>query len=203
MSLSQTVRKYRPCLCPKLLAATSPSAFLAMAVMRCSAVITISIWHTVVASTASRTHSACRFATKTGSLYSVSLSCRDDSCGCSSTTRWAASRKSERKFERLLDVLNVRSREELYFQLIRGFGADAISRPEARQVEGWFERSCAWPKIGDFASWMMAMDTMTYLPDDILTKVDRASMAVSLESKIPFLDHTLVELAWGASRAGK
>lgn len=41
MSLSQTVRKYRPCLCPKLLAATSPSAFLAMAVIRCSAVITI------------------------------------------------------------------------------------------------------------------------------------------------------------------
>ncbi|MFB2933857.1 asparagine synthase (glutamine-hydrolyzing) [Aerosakkonemataceae cyanobacterium BLCC-F154] len=54
----------------------------------------------------------------------------------------------------------------------------------------------SWAQLPDFTQRMMYLDLVSYLPDDILVKLDRASMGVSLEGRIPLLDHRVIEFAW-------
>jgi len=76
--------------------------------------------------------------------------------------------------------------------------------PEALVPGGKEIRHPVWrnasENIPDLIERMQFLDTLTYLPDDILTKVDRASMAVSLEARVPILDHRLVEFSWRLPR---
>lgn len=59
-----------------------------------------------------------------------------------------------------------------------------------------FDSAFTWAEVPDLLHRMMAMDFVGYLPDDILVKVDRAAMSTSLETRIPFLDHRVIEFAW-------
>lgn len=54
----------------------------------------------------------------------------------------------------------------------------------------------AWPDLGGITEQMLWLDLVGYLPDDILVKVDRAAMAASLETRVPFLDRSVLDLAW-------
>ncbi len=92
-------------------------------------------------------------------------------------------------------LLNAKQVDELYLKLVSNWEPGAVlldAQEPATHLNGQL-----LPLHGlDDVQRMMALDAMTYLPDDILTKVDRAAMGVSLETRVPFLDHRVVEFAW-------
>lgn len=86
--------------------------------------------------------------------------------------------------------------QSLYREIVSTFSdpAEVLLQPES-ETPG-LGLSEGLDKILCLEEWMMAMDAVTYLPGDILVKVDRAAMSASLETRAPFLDRRVVELAW-------
>lgn len=100
------------------------------------------------------------------------------------------------KLHKLAGVLGVQSPEAMYRDLASHWTDPAAVVLGAHEPETRLSRDKGAERLGDITRRMMYLDLVTYLPDDILTKLDRASMAVSLEARVPLLDHRVVEFAW-------
>lgn len=100
------------------------------------------------------------------------------------------------KLHKLAEVVAAPGMETLYLTLMSHW-----KRPQDIVIGGQDRDTSitdtrGWPRVSDFTHRMMHLDMETYLPGDILTKVDRAAMGVSLEGRIPLLDTNLIEFAW-------
>ncbi len=100
------------------------------------------------------------------------------------------------KAQKLAGVLALSSGQAFFLSLASQWQDPASIVIGAHEPSTLLTEPGAWPQTDSLAQWMMAMDAQTYLPDDILVKVDRAAMADSLETRVPMLDHRMVELAW-------
>ncbi len=104
------------------------------------------------------------------------------------------------KMHKLADVLAQPDDMALFRRLITAWRDPAALVPGAVETPTVAWDDTARDDVPAFMECMQMLDTLTYLPDDILTKVDRASMAVSLEARVPLLDHRVVEFAWSLPR---
>jgi asparagine synthase (glutamine-hydrolysing) len=100
------------------------------------------------------------------------------------------------KLQKLAEILHADSPEALYYNLVSQWSDPMGVVLGASVLPATLTDPTQWEGIPDFARGMMLLDTITYLPDDILVKLDRASMGVSLESRVPFLDHRVIEFSW-------
>jgi asparagine synthase (glutamine-hydrolysing) len=100
------------------------------------------------------------------------------------------------KFYKLRTLAIAGSQPALYRSLVSFWSDPTALVPGA--VEGGSAAERAWTALPSGATLerMMLADQLEYLPDDLLAKVDRASMAVSLEARVPLLDHRVVEFSW-------
>lgn len=96
------------------------------------------------------------------------------------------------KLYKAVKALQANNGRELYFNLVNHLNPKETLMSNF-DIEDVYSK---WHNGGSLIDQMMLFDTISYLPGDILTKMDRAAMSVSLETRIPFLNHNLYEFAW-------
>jgi asparagine synthase (glutamine-hydrolysing) len=101
------------------------------------------------------------------------------------------------KLQKLSAILPADSVESLYVNLVSHWQGQPSLVLGAEEPPTAATNPQQWAKLADPTQRIMYLDMIGYLPNDILTKLDRASMGVSLESRVPLLDHRVVEFAWG------
>jgi asparagine synthase (glutamine-hydrolysing) len=100
------------------------------------------------------------------------------------------------KLHKVATLLEDPSPDAIYRRLVSQW-----ERPQEVAAAGREPRGPLWDEsvardFPDFVPRMQFLDMVTYLPDDILTKVDRATMAVGLEGRVPLIDHRVVAYSW-------
>jgi len=97
---------------------------------------------------------------------------------------------------RLADRLGCSTPQQLYRHLMSYWLAPMAVVVDGSEPRTVLNTALQMRNSDQFVDQMMLLDTLTYLPDDVLVKVDRASMAVALEVRAPLLDHRVLEFAW-------
>lgn len=110
-------------------------------------------------------------------------------------SRLIGHRNAGDKLQRMLSLVTAKDEVDIYRRLVTHWPEEDKLVIGGAHPGGLLDRPEEWPETGSFVETMMYLDAMTYLPDDILTKVDRASMAVSLEARVPLLDHRVIAFA--------
>jgi asparagine synthase (glutamine-hydrolysing) len=99
------------------------------------------------------------------------------------------------KVHKAAAVLRLDSADAVYRRLVSHWEPSEIM-PQVAEPRSILDDATVAKDFPDLLERMQFLDLVTYLPDDILTKVDRASMAVALEARVPLIDHRVVEFAW-------
>ncbi|HEX6965392.1 MAG TPA: asparagine synthase (glutamine-hydrolyzing) [Gemmatimonadaceae bacterium] len=100
------------------------------------------------------------------------------------------------KSRRVAELLMLDSPDALYARRLSHWRNSDVIVLGSRDLPTALTDASRRARLDDATERMLYTDLVSYLPDDILTKVDRASMATSLEARVPLLDHRVVEFAW-------
>lgn len=109
---------------------------------------------------------------------------------------WARQRHPSDKLHTLARVMSAGAPQDIYRDLVSHWKRPTTLVKGSAEPPTNLSDPGRWAQVQTFTQWMMYLDTIAYLPNDILAKVDRASMAVSLETRAPLLDYRVMEFAW-------